>query len=136
MTVSEPSLLADSLILTCRRGHNATTKGHNPLGFEIVGRNGIARACVAYLSLDSFAQSTTTDTIEWTGKHQSLDYTLHCWLHHILLLASLVEDPQKGYRFELGLDREILELVSKFVSLPQSWTYLESLVISLSLIHI
>ena len=129
VTVSEPSPSADSLTLTYRRGHNATTRGYNPLGFETVGRNRIARACVAYLSLDSFAQSITTDRTDWTGKHPFLDYALHCWLHHILLLASLLKNPQKGYRIELGFDREILELVSKFVSLPQSRTYLQSLVV-------
>ena len=69
------------------------------------------------------------DKTDWTGKCPFLDYAIRCWLHHILLLASLLKNPQKVYRIELGFDREILELVSKFVSSPQSWIYLQCLVV-------
>ena len=127
--VDGPSLENDNLNLTYIANYNETRRGYNPTGFETVSRNRIARACVAYLSLDSFDRLTTTKRDECATRFPFLDYALHCWLHHILLLASYLKNPQKGYRLELGFEREILELVSRFVALPQSWTYLQSLVV-------
>lgn len=125
----EPNFEIDNLTLTYVAKSDEIRRGYNPTGFETVSRNRIARACVAYLSLDSFTRLTTTERAECTARYPFLDYALHCWLHHILLLASYLKNPQKGYRLELGFDRGILEPVSKFVALPQSWTYLQSLVV-------
>ena len=127
--VNEPNPESDELTLTYVANYNQTRRGYNPTGFETVSRNRIARACVAYLSLDSFDQLTTTERADCATRFPFLDYALHCWLHHILLLASYLKNPQKGYRLELGFEREILELVSGFVARPQSWTYLQSLVV-------
>ena len=127
--VEESDLVTENLYLTYVANYDETRRGYNPTGFETVSRNHIARACVAYLSLDSFAQLTTTKRADCAAQFPFLDYALHCWLHHVLLLASYLKNPQKGYRLELGFEREILELVSRFVALPQSWTYLQSLVV-------
>ena len=50
VTVGEPNPRTDEVTLTYRRGHNATTRGYKPSGFETAGKNRIATACLAYPS--------------------------------------------------------------------------------------
>lgn len=130
--VDASSSETSSLSLRYVLNHNRARKGYNPTGFEAVGQNRIVRACVAYLSLDSFYQLSTTERKDWTERSPFLDYALHCWLHHVLVLASYLKNPEQGYRLELGFDSEVLELVGNFLTLPQSWTYLQNLVVGSS----
>lgn len=129
VVVDELDLKTDAFTLEYIQNHNRDCRGYNPTGFETVGRNRITRACIAYLSLDRFSQPPNMDRSKQIELHPFSEYAVHCWLHHILLLANHLKNPEKGYRLELAFDRELLELISTLISLPQSWTYLQSLVV-------
>lgn len=129
VVVDESSLKTDTIVCKYVLNHDRYCKGFNPTGFDTVSRNKITRACIAYLSLDTFSQLASTDRSKQTELHPFSEYAVHCWLHHILLLANYLKNPQKGCRIELAFDRELLELISTFLSRPQSWTYLQSLVV-------
>ena len=132
VVVEESTSENSSLTLRYIPNHNQARRGYNPKGFEAVSRNRITRACIAYLSLESFSHLSTTEKRDWTERSPFLDYALHCWLHHVLVLASYLKNPERGYRLELGFDREVLELVGNFLASPQSWTYLQNLVVGSS----
>ncbi len=129
VVVDESSLTTNTIVCKYVPNHDAECKGFNPTGFDKVSQNKITRACIAYLSLDTFSQLASIDRSKQTEMHPFSEYAVHCWLHHILLLANHLKNPQKGYRLELGFDRDLLELISTFLSRPQSWTYLQSLVV-------
>lgn len=131
VVVEESTSENSTLTLRYIPNHHQVRRGYNPTGFEAVGQYRIVRACVAYLSLDSFRQLSTTERIDWTERSPFLDYALHCWLHHVLKLANYLKNPKRD-QLELGFDREVLELVGNFLTLPQSWTYLQNLVVASS----
>lgn len=129
VVVDESNPNTDAFTLRYFPVHEDNRRGYNPKGFEAVSRNRITRACIAYLSLDTFSQQPNLDRSKQIELHPFSEYAVHCWLHHILLLANVLKNPEKGYRLELAFDRDLLELISSFLSRPQSWTYLQSLVV-------
>lgn len=90
--VDNPSNTFDELTLTYIPGYSLSQRHGrtHPDGFKKVSRNRITRACIAYLSLECFSSLPSCERTVWARRHPFFDYAVHCWLRHILDLASII----------------------------------------------
>jgi hypothetical protein len=104
-----------------------------------ISKDSITRKCISYLSFSCFSGEESSlpvlgDKEGWLNRFPFFDYTSNCWLNHLFDLADYMKNPflvegSNWARKELWFDKDLLGMLVKFLALPNSWTYLEGLLL-------